>query len=72
MDNFTFCRKISISWSSSYNSFVKFHGKIWEPQHDPFILKLSVIMMFVVKELHCSTNQNVWLITDSVDICMLL
>ena len=28
-------RKMTIKWSFSYNSFVKFHGtKIWEPQHD--------------------------------------
>ena len=28
-------RKMTIKWSFSYNSFVKFHGtKNWEPQHD--------------------------------------
>ena len=28
-------RKMTILWSFSYNSFVKFNGKnIWEPQHD--------------------------------------
>ena len=31
-------RKMTIKWSFSYNSFVKFHGtKIWEPQHDHVI-----------------------------------
>ena len=31
-------RKMTISWSFSYNSFVKFHGKlIWEPQHESFV-----------------------------------
>ena len=33
-------RKITILWSFSCNSFVKFHGKkIWEPQHDSVISK---------------------------------
>ena len=31
-------RKMTIKWSFSYNSFVKFHGtKIWEWQHDRVI-----------------------------------
>ena len=31
---------MTILWSFSYNSFVKFHGqKIWEPQHDRVISK---------------------------------
>ena len=31
-------RKMTISWSFSFNSFVKFHGKrIWDPQHDRVI-----------------------------------
>ena len=31
---------MTILWSFSYNSFVKFHGtKIWEPQHDCVISK---------------------------------
>ena len=25
---------MTMKWSFSYNSFVKFHGKKWEPQHD--------------------------------------
>ena len=34
------CRKMMISRSFSYNSFVKFHGeKILEPQHDHVIFK---------------------------------
>ena len=39
-DNFTKeYKKMTISWSFSYNSFVKFHGKkIWEP-HDIVIPK---------------------------------
>ena len=33
-------RKMTITWSFSYNSFVKFHGKkIWEPQYGPVISK---------------------------------
>ena len=33
-------RKMTIKWSFSYNSFVKFHGKIiWLPQHDCVISK---------------------------------
>ena len=33
-------RKMTISWSFSYNSLVKFHGKkFWEPQHDHVISK---------------------------------
>ena len=28
-------RKMTIKWSFSYNSFVKFQN--WEPQHDPVI-----------------------------------
>ena len=33
-------RKMSISWSFSYNYFVKFLGKIfWGPQHDRVISK---------------------------------
>ena len=33
-------RKMTISWSSSYNSFVKFHAKrYWEPQHDCVVSK---------------------------------
>ena len=41
---------MTIQWSFSYYSFVKFHGKeIWEPQNDRFITKC------VIKELHCIT-----------------
>ena len=33
-------RKMTMKWSFSYNSFVKFHGKkVWEPQHDRIISK---------------------------------
>ena len=33
-------RNMTISWSFSYNYFVKFLGKIfWEPQHDRVISK---------------------------------
>ena len=33
-------RKMTMKWSFSYNSFVKFHGKkSWEPQHVQFISK---------------------------------
>ena len=36
-------RKICISWSLFYNSFVKFHGKnIWEPQHDHVLSKFML------------------------------
>ena len=34
-------RKMTSSWSFSYNSFVKFYGKKnWEPQHDRGISKI--------------------------------
>ena len=37
-------RKMTIKWSFSYNSFVKFNGKkIWEPQHDHVISKSVLI-----------------------------
>ena len=26
-------RKMTIKWSFTYSSFVKFHGKKWEPQY---------------------------------------
>ena len=43
---------MTIIWSFSYNSFVKFHvEKIWEP-HDCYI-QIIVINWCVVKELHC-------------------
>ena len=33
-------RKITILWSLSFDSFVKFHGKkLWEPQHNCVISK---------------------------------
>ena len=36
-------RKMTISWSFSYNSFVKFHDKkIWKPQNDRIISKSVV------------------------------
>ena len=47
---------MSILWSFSYNAFVKFHGeKIWEPQHDNVIYKISVKMRCVIKGLHCTS-----------------
>ena len=46
---------MTISWSFSYNSFVKFHGKkIWEPQHDIVISKSMLQMRSVIKGLHCT------------------
>ena len=34
-------RTMTILWSFSYNSFVKFHGtKTWEPHHDSVISNL--------------------------------
>ena len=48
-------RKMTILWSFSYNSFVKFHGKnISEPKHDHVISKNCVIIGCFVKGLHCS------------------
>ena len=32
--------KMTILWPFSYNSFVKFHGKKWEPQHDCVITRV--------------------------------
>ena len=32
-------RKMTILWSFSYSSFVKFDGKKWEPQHDYVVFK---------------------------------
>ena len=33
-------RKMTMLWSFSYNSFVKFHGKkSWQPQHDSVMSK---------------------------------
>ena len=41
-------RKMTISWSFSYNTFVKFYGKnILEPPHD------RVINICVIKGPHC-------------------
>ena len=40
-------RKLTMQWSFSYNSFVKFHGKkIWEPQHDHVIFKSLLYRVF--------------------------
>ena len=45
-------RKITIKWSFSYNSFVKFNGKtFWERQHDCYI-QIHVIIMCVIIGLH--------------------
>ena len=33
---------MSIAWSFSYNTFVKFYGKTnWEPQHNSVISKMT-------------------------------
>ena len=40
-------RKMTISWSFSYNSFVKFYGqKIWKPPHDSVISNLCYIKVY--------------------------
>ena len=43
-----------MEWSVSYNSFVKFHGKKWEPQHGHVVSK-SMIRRSVIKRLHCNS-----------------
>ena len=48
-------RKMTILWSFSNNSFVKFHGtKFREPQYDPCYTIICVIMRCVIKGLHCT------------------
>ena len=43
-------RKMTISWSFSNNSFVKFHDKIiLEPQHN-YYFQISVITWYVLRD----------------------
>ena len=52
-------RKMTIKWSFSYNSFVKFHGtKIWESQNDRVIIQFSVITRRVIKGLYCNSLEQ--------------
>ena len=46
---------MTISWSFSYNLFVKFDGKknIGEPQYDCVISKSCVLARCVIKPLYC-------------------
>ena len=48
-------RKMTISWSFSYNSSVKFHGeKNWKTKHtDSVTSKPHVRMRCVIKGIHC-------------------
>ena len=46
---------MTILWSFSYNSCVKFHGKkILEPQHECY-MQICVITRCVIKGLYCTT-----------------
>ena len=54
------CRKMTLKWLFSYDSFVNFHGKnIWEPQYDHVISK-PVIMRGVIKGMHCIWEINLY------------
>ena len=48
---------MTIPWSFSYNSFVKFYGKKWEPQgpQHGHVISKSVISRSVIKGLHCNS-----------------
>ena len=41
-------RKMTITWSFSYNSVVKFHGKKdWEPQYDHIISESELFVCLI-------------------------
>ena len=59
------CRKMTIKWSFSYNSFVKFHRlKKPKPQHDH--TQICVIMRCVIKGLYSKCIIHKWTSLPSV------